>query len=200
MASSTVSICNQALAKLGAQPITDILDNTRNGRAMNRVFEPKRDLELASHPWVFALTRAKIPSIVTAPAFGWARSFPRPSGCLRIVELGSDWVLYTDDGAGPGFQLEGDSILTDESSPLNIRYTQQITNTGLFPAPFVEVLACRLAFETCKEITGSDSMRDQLWQERGAALAEARRLNAIEKPPGRPVRGSWVRAMRGFLG
>lgn len=200
MASSVVSICNQALAKLGAQPITDILDDTRNGRAMNRVYEPKRDLELTAHPWVFALTRAQIPAVVSAPAFGWARSFPRPSGCLRIVELGSDWVLYTDDGTGPGFQLEGDSILTDESSPLNIRYTQQITNTGLFPAPFVEVLACRLAFETCKEVTGSTDMREQLWQERGAALAEARRLNAIEKPPGRPVRGSWVRAMRGFLG
>lgn len=200
MASSVVSICNQALAKLGAQPITDILDDTRNGRAMNRVFEPKRDLELSLHPWVFALKREKIPSIVAAPAFGWARSFPRPSGCLRIVELGSDWVLYTDDGTGAGFQLEGDSILTDESSPLNIRYTQQITNAGLFPAPFVEVLACRLAFETCKEITGSNDMREQLWQERGAALSEARRLNAIEKPPGRPVRGSWVRAMRGFLG
>jgi hypothetical protein len=200
MPSSIVSICNQALGKLGAQPIIDILDDTRNGRAMNRLFDAKRDLEQSLHPWVFALAHAQIPAITQAPAFDWARSFPRPSGCLRIVQLGSCWVLYQDDGMGPGFELEGDSILTDEASPLNIRYTQRVTNTGLFPAPFVEVLVCRLAFEACKEITGSSEMRDQLWQERAAALAEARRLNAIEKPPGRPVRGSWVRALKGYLG
>lgn len=197
---SAVSICNLALEKLGAQPIIDLLDDNRNGRAMNRVYEAKRDLELTSHPWVFALTRAEIPATTTAPAFGWARAFPRPTGCLRIVEVGECWVLYLDDGGGPGFQLEGDSILTDEASPLKLRYTQKVTNTGLYPSTFVEVLACRLAFETCKEITGSTEMREQLWQERSAALSEARRLNAIEKPPGRPARGSWARALRGWGG
>lgn len=197
---SQVGIYNIAIGKLGSSNrVTDPLDDTRNARALSAVYEAKRDLELASHPWTFAMARAQIPALVGAPIFGWSKKFPRPAGLLSLVEIGECFVLY-DTGAGPGFELEGANILCDETSPLNIRYTQQITNTGLFHPCFVELLACRLAFETCKEITGSTDMRSQLWQERTAALQEARRQNAIEKPPQQPIRGSWFNALHGTGG
>jgi hypothetical protein len=193
---SEVGICNLALAKLGAQSIVSLLDDTRNARAMNRLYDDKRDLEVSSHPWTFAMTRASIPASTSVPAFGWSRAFPRPVGCLRVVQVGEIWALY-DGAEGAAFQLEGASILTNESSPLALRYLQRITNTGQMTPLFIEVLACRLAFEACKEITGSSDLRQSLWAERDSALREARRINAIEKPPERPIWGSWRQALRG---
>lgn len=191
---SVVGLCNLALVKLGSsQRLTDILDDTRNGRAFNAVFEPKRDLELSAHPWTFALTRAQIPALSTAPAFGWARAFPRPANCLKITQIGQDHDMY--EGAEPWYELEGGNILCDEASPLDLRYVVRVTNTGLWHPCFVEVMACRLAFETCKEITGSTDLRAQLWEERKVALLEARRQNAIEKPPQNTSRGSWWHAL-----
>jgi hypothetical protein len=195
---SIVGICNLAIGKLGSSsPITEITEDSRNGRAMNRVFEPYRDVELSSHPWTFAMARAQIPALSTAPAFEWSRAFPRPAGCLRVAQIGERYVLYE---AKPSFELEGANILCDEASPLNLRYLQRVTNTGLFHPLFVDVLACRLAFEACKEITGSTELREQLWAERKAAVLEAKRQNAVEKPPAETQRGSWWQALHGRAG
>jgi len=192
---STVDICNQALTKLGASRITSLLDDTKQARSLNAIFETKRDAELAAHPWTFAITRAQIPASSTAPAFGWAKAYPLPAGYLALVEVGEDYVFYQSD-AGPLFQIEGGSILTDEASPLRIRYTQRITNSGLLPALFVEALACRLAAEVAEDLTQSLSKRTQAWEEYKQAIRAARKTNAIEQPPRLPPPASWLRALQ----
>lgn len=191
---SSVQICNQALAKLGAQRITDLLDDTRNARVLNAIYDIKRDAELAAHPWTFAITRAQIPASSTAPSFGWLRRFPLPSDCLRLVEVGEAGADY--DPAG--FEVEGGAILTDNGSPLKIRYVQRVTNSGLYPPLFVESFACRLAGEVAEELTQNLSKRDAAWAERRQAIAEARRTNAIERPPQRSQPTSWERALMGL--
>jgi hypothetical protein len=193
---SSVQICNLALTKLGATRITDLLDETKQARALNAIYDATRDAELAAHPWTFAITRAEIPALTAAPAFGWARAFPKPADCLRLVEVGQFYVLY-DTGGTPGFELEGQSILCDEASPLQIRYVQRVTNTGLFAPLFVQSLACRLAFEVCETLTQNLSKREAAWKERLAFIAEAKRANAIERPPQRPQDLSWVRELTG---
>lgn len=196
---STVQIVNQALTKLGAQRITSLQDDTRNAREMNAIFEIKRDAELAAEPWTFATKRAEIPASSTTPAFGWGFMYPMPADFLRLVEVGEDYVFYSADSTV--FQIESDpdtgrvAILTDQASPLRIRYIYKVTNSGLFPALFVESLACRLAAESCETITQSTSKREAAWAERKQAIREAKRANAIEQPPRRPPDASWSRAM-----
>lgn len=191
---SSVEICNQALTKLGAQRIVDLLDDTKAARALNAIFDIKRDAELAAHPWTFAITRVAIPASSTAPAYGWPRAFPLPTDCLRLVEVGEDYTFYQGtDGAG--FQVEGSSVLTDAVSPLRIRYVKRITNTGLFSPLFVEALACRLAAEVAEELTQNLSKREAAWAEHKAAITAARRVNAIEQPPQKVPDGEWVQAM-----
>lgn len=191
---SSVQICNQAMAKLGAQRITDLMDDTRNARVLNAIYDIKRDAELAAHPWTFAITRAKIPASSTAPSFGWAYAYPLPPDCLRLVEIGEAFADY--DPAG--FEVEGGAILTDNASPLSIRYVQRVTNSGLYPPLFVESFACRLAAETAEELTQNLSKREAAWAERKQAIAEARRTNAIERPPQRSQPTSWERALMGL--
>jgi hypothetical protein len=193
---SAVQICNLALTKLGAARITDLLDDTKQAQALNAIYDATRDAELAAHPWTFAITRAEIPALSTAPAYGWARAYQKPAGTLRLVEVGQFYALY-DTGGQPGFELEGETILTDEGSPLQIRYVQRITNTGLFAPLFVQSFSCRLAFEVCEGLTQNLSKREAAWKERNHFIAEAKRTNAIERPPQRPQDLSWVREMTG---
>lgn len=194
---SVVDICNQALTKNGAATITDLLDDTRNAQVMNAIYEAKRDAELAAHPWTFAITRTKIPALSTAPSFGWLRSFPLPTDCLRVVEVDEFFVAY-DSSAGPEFEIEASAILSDYASPLKLRYVQRVTNAGLFSALFAEALACRLAAESAEKITQNLSKREAAWAEYKQAIAAARRANAIERAPQRQQPTSWERALLGI--
>ena len=196
---SEVGICNQALIKVGAARITALTDDTKQARLLNSIYETKRDAELSANPWTFATKRAQIPASAVAPAFGWAYAYPLPSDFLTLVEVGENYSFYDSD-AGALFSIEIDSngspaILTDQTSPLDVRYIYRVTNTGLFPALFVEALACRLAAEACEELTQSSSKREAAWAERKQAIREARRVNAIQQPPRKLPPGSWERAL-----
>lgn len=196
---SEVAICNQALVKVGASRITALSNDTKQARALNAIYAVKRDAELAANPWTFAIKRAQIPASSTAPAFGWAYAYPLPTDYLSMVEVGEDYTFYDSD-TGALFAIETDSnggisVLTGQSSPLNVRYVYRVTNTGLFNALFVEALACRLAAEVCEELTQSLSKKEALWTEYKRAIREARRLNAIEQPPRKNPTTSWERAL-----
>jgi hypothetical protein len=145
---STIDIWNQALTKLGSTRITSEADDSKQAQSLSAIYDITLASELAAHPWTFAMTRARLPASVTAPAFGWQKAYPLPSDYLRMVEVGEYYVLYQPDQTL--FQIEGAEILCDEVSPLNIRYIKSITNAGLFPALFTEAMACRLAAEVPK--------------------------------------------------
>jgi hypothetical protein len=193
--SSTIEICNLALTKLGAARITSLADDSKQAQALSAIYDSARDAELAAHPWSFAITRAALPASSTAPAFGWARAFPLPADCLHLVQVGDSFSYYDSDTAGAGFDVEGGAVLTDATSPLLIRYTYRVTNSGLFPPLFVQSLACRLAFELAEELTQNLSKREAAWAERKEAIREAKRANVIERPPQTVPDLSWVRAM-----
>jgi len=46
-----VSICSNALRRLGDDPITALTDDTERARLCNAFYVPSRDLVLRSHPW-----------------------------------------------------------------------------------------------------------------------------------------------------
>ncbi len=196
---SQVQICNQALTRLGAQRITSLLDDSRNASTLNALYDIKRDAELAAHPWTFAIRRVELPASATAPAFTWAYQYPLPSDYLAMVQVGDSYVFYQADESGALFDIEGtdsgQAVLTNEASPLQVRYIKRITNTGLYPALFVEALACRLAAESCDAITQNLSKQQAMWDQYKEAIRRARRQNAIELPPRTVPPSSWVRAM-----
>jgi hypothetical protein len=48
---SEVSICNRALAMLGANTITSLQDGSTEANVCNAVYADARDAVLRSHPW-----------------------------------------------------------------------------------------------------------------------------------------------------
>jgi hypothetical protein len=175
MATSNVSICNLALQKLGESSITSLSDNDKNARAMNACFEAMRDAELRAYQWKFAKKRATLAPSSTVPDFGFALAFPVPADFLRLIKwsrLGSDWVMENHEGQN--------CILTNDGDTLEIRYLAKITDPTLYDPIFVEMLACKLAWHCCEQITQSNTKQGMLMDQYKFHRAEARKANAFE--------------------
>ena len=191
---SKVALCNQACTKIGAARIISMDDASKQAKALNAIFDVKRDAELSAHPWTFATGRASLPASATAPDYGWSAAYPLPSDFLTLVEVGENYVMYQDPRS---FDIEntvdGLAILCNEASPLRIRYVKRIEVPGLFHPLFVEALACRLAAEIAEDVTQSTSKRELAWKEYGEAIRLAKRTNAIQRPPQPiPDAGWWL--------
>lgn len=202
---SETDIANRALSKLGDVRITDISqDNTKAARAMNHRFEFLRDLTISSYPWRFAMEIASLAADSTDPAWGFAKRYLLPTDCLRLITIGdvavnadTIGVQYRVGGEGffpsdAPFEVIGQYIHTDISAPLKVIYLKQITDTGLFPDIFVEMLACRLAYDACEELTQSSSKKQDIEREFRSFMMEAYRIDALQRPPGRRAPGRWM--------
>jgi hypothetical protein len=192
MATSEVSICNLALQKLGAARIVSMSENSRNAKTVNACYEALRDTELRKYLWNFAKRRASLAASSTAPAFTFAHAFPVPADSLRVIKpvrLGLDWTIEQHDG--------GVAILTNDGAPLQIRYLARVTNPALFDPSFVEMLACKIAWHCCEDITQSNTKKAALTEEYNVHRADARRTNAFELPSLEEPEDSWLAARQG---
>jgi hypothetical protein len=194
---SDVEICNLALVKVGSERIASLLDESKQAKILNAIYNQKKDAELAANHWTFATKRASIPASSTAPAFGWKYAYPLPSDFLRMIQVGDNYSFY-DSGDGAIFSIEGKSILTNEPAPLKIRYIYRVENSGILPALFVEVLAARLHIEIVEALSQSASKADVAMNGYKMALRAARKANAIEMPPQMVPDHSWTRELRGI--
>lgn len=199
---SRVDIANLTLTKLGsASKITSLTDNSVAAIAINSVYEMVRLAELRGNHWSFALKRAAIPASAVAPAWGYAAAYPLPSDFLRLVQANEFYLvpaLYdynTADASAYSIETNADgvqSILCDYGSPLKIRYVWDATDEGTYDPLFNISFAARLAYETCEQITGSNNKREQAKADYKEAIAMARKVGAIEKPPALIGSDSWI--------
>jgi len=195
MATSNVSIANLALQKLGESPIVALDENSRNGRAVNACFEALRDKELRAYLWKFAKQRVILAPDSVDPAFMFNKAFVVPAGFLRVIKparLDLDWHLENHNG-----QL---AILTNEGDTLELRYIARITDPTLFDPLFVEMLACKLAWHLCEQLTQSNTKKAAIMEEYKELRAEARKTNAFELPQLPEPVDNWILArQRGAL-
>ena len=189
-------IGNRCLQKLGSQAITSIDQDVKRARSIKLAYPLVRDAEIRRRRWRFAVMRANIPASTLTPAFTWRYSFPLPTGCLRVLQVGLFWPGadisdYRNDTVAD-YVIEGTSVLTDMGAPLPIRYLGQVTDTTIFDSCFVEALASRLAYELCETITQSDSKRQLAMSDYNIAIKEAVTANALEKVTEFIADNSWI--------
>lgn len=183
---SEPAICNRALEKLGAAKITALTDNTREGRACNRVFGPLRDMLLASHPWNFAVKRVNLAAAATTPAWGFTYEFPLPADYLHLLEVDNtrDFRIESSDVGEP-------VIRCDDAGPLFIRYIYKVDDSARFAALFDEALASVIAHELAEELTQSSTKKEALKDDARRALQLAKTRDAQENPPDDLDDGGW---------
>lgn len=187
MATSDVAIANAALQKLGAKRIESLTQDHPNARSMNAAFERVRDAELRRYTWGFSIARASIAADGDQTVWGGWNRYSLPNDFIKLIR-------DDETSQAPDWRIEGLYIISSIASPLEIRYVSQVTDPNAFDTLFREAFACKLAHETCKEITGSESAKGSLSADYMFAIKEAMRAGAIEKEAQEFPEDRWVNA------
>lgn len=196
MATKT-EIFNRALIKLGVNTVASPDDPSEQARKCSAVYSSLLKAELRKNPWTFAIKRDELAALDETPAFGWGYAYQFPSDFIRVVQIGEYWDfnqirVATDQPTVP-YTLEGQKILTDYAPPLRVRYIHNVEDdTETWDGLFTEAFACRLAQEVCISLTKNQSSLASMTKLYRDAVAEAKRLNAIELPPVPLADNSWI--------
>jgi hypothetical protein len=191
MAASVVAICNLALQKCEAARIAALEDDSNNARECDACYEHCRDMELRAHNWNFARKRVTLAPSSVEPEFDFAYAFPVPPDFMRLLKPGDrhiDWRIENHE--------DQKCILTNETDALEVNYIAKIEDVVLFDPLFDEMVACRMARQMCKKLTGSTTKKQDIDEEYKLARAEARRLNAFENVPEEAPEDPWLSARR----
>lgn len=198
MSSSQVDICNSALILLGAAPINAITDPGNSAQALNSIWDSTRDSELRKHRWKFAIARAALPKLASAPVSGpYNQQFELPSDSLRVLEIGdsypgSDLSDYRSGPTSDDYSIEGGLVLSNLSAPLSIRYIRSITDSTQWDAAFCNSMAAQLGYMSCFRITQSISQQKACGEAYSQAIKDAVRANALETTPTVQADDTWV--------
>ncbi len=192
---SQIEIINYAAGKVGAETtLTDLLENNKLARTAAVVWPLALDATLAASPWNFAMARAALPALSSAPAFGYALQYQRPTDLLRLVEINDVHVWNLFPGSDAPYSYEGDKILTDMGAPLRLRYVRRVTDPTLFSPKFVEAFAFKLAMEFALPVTESEATRQAMETAFLAEVNEAKGIDGRENPPEIPDEDDWIMA------
>ena len=182
---SKTEIANKTLSKIGDRRVSNIeTDPSERAQVINQMYDQVRDELLSSFPWNFAIKRVLLAKSATAPAWGYTNQYPVPADFLALLGI---------DGS-PNYTIEDGNILTNEGAPLKIRYIRRIEDAGSFTPTFAEALSCELAVESVERISGSNTKKQILAQQRDAAIKKAYANDSIQNPPQELVQSDWISA------
>lgn len=171
---SETDLCNSALIKLGADPITELgVDTSKQGVLCSNRYPYIRDEVLTNHPWNFAKKRASLaPSATTPFNYKYTYGFQVPNDLLKL--LGND--LDEDDS----WVYEGGYICC-YATTLNILYIFQQTDTTRYDALAASAIAWRLAAELAYPLVQSTTLAKTCMDAYLATMKDARSKNAQER-------------------
>lgn len=195
MAQSQTDIYNLAAFKIAQSiGVTSLSDRSKLSDVMNKLWEPMRDSVLAARVWPWAL-RAQALALVEEDALpGWRYRYSYPNDCITAYAITNDRGLavtrqlarfteadYLRSVWGSGAYDwdtsygESETVIDTSLEDAILVYLVQVTDTGRYPAQFVQALACRLAAEAAPALIGEVGlnskqalMNEYLW-----ALSEA---------------------------
>ena len=180
---SAVDICNRALSRVGEARITSLADDSKQARACSSAYVHVRDEVLRAHPWNSAMTRASLAKLSSTPAFGYDNEYQLPTDCIRMVEVydtTNPWVV------------EGKKLLSDDGSPISIRYVRREEDPNQWDALLASAVAARLALELCEELTQSNTKKEDAAQYYEVLLSRARSADGQEQSPMPFEEDAWV--------
>ena len=172
-----VSICSNALRRLGDDPITSLTDDTERARLCNAFYADARDACLRSHPWNFAITRASLAQLSATPVYGFDYQFALPTDpfCLRVLAMEfEDYVFKVEN-----LSTQGRVLLTDQETA-KIIYIARVTDTTLFDSLFVDTLVAKLAADLAYPVTNSLKVQEQMYRLFQLKLSEGRSIDGQE--------------------
>jgi len=192
MATSEVDICNIAFtAHLGAKPIQSFQDSTKEGLLARTSYKEMRDSVLRAHPWNCATKRLAITQDGDNPVWGFEAAYTLPEDYLRVTEIDGE-TIGVDQYTGYKWQIETGKILTDISSPLNIKYIFRNTSVGSYDAELVEAISYKLAMTWVEPLIKAANLKEVMHELYRAALSSARGSDGQEGSPRKIESSTWL--------
>ena len=172
---NVIELCANALAALGASPISSF-DDGSDGARLCRSFWPRvRDRVLRSHPWNCAIRRAVLAADAEAPEFDFSAQYTLPADWLRTLQVGRAGYM-------PAYRTEGRKILCNESA-LPLVYVFRNEDVSSWDSLLVDAMTAAMATVLAYPITESTSLRESFRQELIGLLKEARAVDGQDDPP-----------------
>lgn len=185
-------LCNRALHRIGGEPITETTDDTKKQvRLCKELYAEARDALLRMFPWNFATRNERIYEVepdnaVVGFSYVFDLSDLEP---LKIIKINNDIGILYDI-----MQLETSVGFTrcvvcneylDEDETLGkyieVRYTEQVVDTGRFDPVFTEALVLNLAAKLAFPIMQDKDLSARLFNEFTVMLSNARNLSSEER-------------------
>jgi len=180
MATQT-EICNIALSLIGNRRIEQMADSNVRARACTTHYEQARLEMLEAHPWKRANSRIQQTKDATDPVFGFGSRYALPPDYITIVDIGKNLP----------WEIEGDFIETDADSPLNIKYTKNLTDTSKFSALMIEAFAHKLAARIAKKLVEQPSVVTEQLALFDHVIAKAKKIDGRGRSTTLIKPGTW---------
>jgi hypothetical protein len=172
MAISKTELINRSLTLVGANPITNIDDDSTNARVVNRIYETALRGILSECKWNFATKRALLSQVSDALDWYYTNEtyvYQKPIDMIRIFGTNDDNAMWRE---------EGDYIITDTLN-LGVIYTYYLDNPDKYPASFIEAFSDKLAAEIAYSILNSASKAEDMYKKyQTVSLPNARAENS----------------------
>lgn len=179
MVSSSVEICNLALDYLGTGNIISLDEQFNdNAKLCKRWYDVTRKSLLKDLNASFAIKRRTLAVLSETPVYGRTYQYQLPSDCIKLLNV--DSPLDIQD-----YQIEGDKLLYDNNSELNIRYIYDCQDVSLFDDEFKECLALYIAANICLKVTQDVQRVNYLMQLKNQKYIDTAYKYAKDNPPKR---------------
>jgi len=196
---SEVSIINQGLYRVGANPIVARDGSGDNEVIANAIYDHHRDYLLRRHTWNFATKRIQLARSANTPPFGYDYQYPLPSDYMRTITI-------SDNTNGTGtliYKIENDvsdtRVIVTSAIEVYMKYVAKITDPAQMDPDFQECLSLKLASVFALKIAQSLSLHKEIKVELNSALRAARAVDGQEDLADQMPEGSWSMIRNGGL-
>lgn len=207
MATTRLSIYNNALMICGVRGLSALSDETEGRRLLDAVWNDGGvDHCLSQGQWRFAIRTQKLDYDASiAPTFGYRRGFEKSTDWLLTAAVCQDEYFYT-----PLLQYTDEAgVLYSDLDQIYVKFVSNDSgyggNLALWPPTFTAYVEYYFASRVVFKLSTDETRREYLLgppgrPERGAAggaLTTARNRDAISEPTRFFAAGSWVKSRNG---
>lgn len=191
---SKLELYNDVLLILGAEKLASLAEAREPRRALDSAYALTLRYCLEQGFWNFAMRVVQADSSASVtPAFGFSYAVTKPEDWIRTYQVSDNETFEP-----PLLRfVDEPNVWYSDCDPLYVKYVSSDTAYGgdlsIWPQTFANYVAHRLAWKTCKRITGSNP-GDDLERAEKRSRADARSKDAMNEPPGFPPTGTWVQS------
>jgi hypothetical protein len=168
-------ICNKGLGKIGASRVNNLAPPITVLEVKCADEYPQwKAAELKKRRWTFATTLVKLSALLTpvsADTDGRTFQFAKPGDLLRALRAKNiTWVQRGE-------------FFYDYQNTISLEYIRNVADNEITDPLFIDVLACRIAYECAESTTQSPAKQRNALIMYKDALEEAGRNNAFTLEP-----------------